>query len=392
MTPWLTFIGIGEDGLPGLSVAARTALDAAGTVFGAPRHLDLAQAGPRGTPWPIPFDPAPVLACRGTPTVVLASGDPFWHGAGGTLAPRLTPGEWTSHPAPSSFQIAANRLGWRLEECITIGLHAAPFSRLVNHLYPGARIIATLRHAPAVPALAHWLAAQGHPDATLTVLERLGGPHERLRSFRADQPAPDGIAAPVAVAVDPGATPGLPTIPGLPDDTYASDGQITKSPIRAITLAALAPRPGLHLWDIGAGSGSVSVEFCRAGGTSTAIEAREDRAANIRTNALRFGIDHCLHVVVGKAPDALNTLPRPDAVFVGGGGSQALFDHLRATLPPGTRLVANGVTLETETLLATLHARHGGSLTRIDIATATPLGSFRDWTAARPVVQWAVTL
>lgn len=391
MTPWLTFIGIGEDGLPGLSAAARAALDAAGTVFGAPRHLDLAQAGHRGKPWPIPFDPTPVLACKGTPTVVLASGDPFWHGAGGTLAPRLSPAEWTSHPAPSTFQIAANRLGWRLEDTITRGLHAAPFSRLVNHLHPDVQIIATLRDAAAVPALAQWLTDQGHPDATLTVLERLGGPHERIRAFRAHRPAPDDIAAPVAIALT-GAAKALPATPGLPDDAYASDGQITKSPIRAITLAALAPRPGDHLWDIGAGSGSISVEFARAGGRSTAIEARDDRAANIRANALRFGVDHRLHVVVGKAPDALQDLPKPDVVFIGGGGNQALFDHLQTTLPPGTRLVANGVTLETETLLSTLHARHGGTLTRIDIATATALGTFRGWTASRPVVQWAVTL
>jgi precorrin-6Y C5,15-methyltransferase (decarboxylating) len=391
MTPWLTFIGIGEDGLSGLSAAACRALDAADTVFGAPRHLALAGAGARGQPWPVPFDPAPVLARRGTPTAVLASGDPFWHGAGGTLTPRLTPGEWTSHPAPSTFQIAANRLGWRLEDTVTLGLHAAPFTRLVNHLHPGAQIIATLRDAAAVPALAQWLAAQGHSDAILTVLERLGGPHERLRPFRTTDPAPDGIEAPVAIAIT-GATSGLPATPGLPDGAFASDGQITKSPIRAITLAALSPRPGDHLWDIGAGSGSVSVEFCRAGGRSTAIEAREDRAANIRTNAMRFGVDHRLQVVAGTAPQALAGLPLPDAVFLGGGGSPELFDHLRATLPPGTRLVANGVTLETETLLATLNARHGGTLTRIDIATATPLGSFRGWTAARPVVQWAVTL
>lgn len=391
MTPWLTFIGIGEDGLPGLSAAARAALNAAATVFGAPRHLDLAAAGPKGRPWPVPFDPAPVLAHRGTPTVVLASGDPFWHGAGGSLAPRLDPAEWTSHPAASSFQIAANRLGWRLEDTTTLGLHAVPFSRLVNHLHPGAQIIATLRDAAAVPALAAWLADQGHPGATLTVLERLGGPQERLRSFRADAPPPQGIAAPVAIAIT-GTAMGLPMTPGLPDGAYASDGQITKSPIRAITLAALGPRPGARLWDIGAGSGSVSVEFCRAGGHAVAIEARDDRAANIRTNALRFGVDHRLHVVVGSAPQALAGLPRPDAVFVGGGGSAALFGHLQASLPPGTVLVANAVTVETETLLSTLHARLGGTLTRIDIATATPLGSFRGWTAARPVVQWAVVL
>lgn len=392
MIPWLTFVGIGEDGLPGLSAAARAALDAAQAIFGAPRHLALAGAGDRGRPWPVPFDATPVLGRRGIPTVVLASGDPFWHGAGGTLAPRLDPGEWASHPAPSTFQIAANRLGWRIEDASTLGLHAAPFSRLAGHLHPGARIIATLRDAAAVPALARWLCDRGHPDATLTVLERLGGPLERLRSFRAGASVPDAITAPVAIAIIPGAARGLPATPGLPDDAFASDGQITRSPVRAITLAALAPRPGEHLWDIGAGSGSVSVEFCRAGGTATAIEARDDRAANIRANALRFGVEHRLHVVAGKAPEVLRGLPGPDAVFIGGGGGPALIDQLRATLPPGTRLVANGVTLETEALFADLHARHGGTLMRIDIATAAPLGSFRGWQASRPVVQWAATL
>jgi precorrin-6Y C5,15-methyltransferase (decarboxylating) len=389
--PWLTLIGIGEDGLAGLPPPARAALDAARAVFGGPRHLALAAAGDRGRPWPVPFDAAPVLACRGQPTVVLASGDPFWHGAGGSLAPQLAPGEWISHPAPSTFQLAANRLGWRLETVTCLGLHAAPFARLTDHLHPGTRILATLAGPEAVAALAVWLAARGQVDARLTVLERLGGPAERIRAFRADTPPPETIAAPVAVAIAPGTRPGLPATPGLPDTAFAHDGQITKAAVRALTLAALAPRPGEHLWDIGAGSGSVSVEFARAGGRATAVEPRPDRAATIAANALAFGLDHRVAVVTGAAPAALPGLAPPDAVFVGGGASADLFDHLWTTLPPGTRLVTNAVTVETQALLGTLHHRHGGRLSQIALAETAPLGRFLVWEPAHPLWQWSVT-
>lgn len=389
--PWLHIIGIGEDGPAGLSAAARGALEAAEAVFGGPRHLAMASPGTRGRPWPVPFDAGPVLALRGRPTVVLASGDPFWHGAGGSLAPSLMPGEWISHPSPSCFQLAANRLGWRLEAAVCLGLHAAPFARLRAHLHPGARILATLRDGPAVGALALWLAARGQGDAILTVLERLGGPAERIRAFRAGAPPPADIAAPVAAAIEPGADPGLPATPGLPDGLFAHDGQITKAPVRALTLAALAPRPGEHLWDIGAGSGSVSVEFARAGGRSTAIETRPDRAATAAANAAAFGFEHRVRVVTGEAPAALGGLDRPDAVFVGGGGSEDLFGHLWTVLPSGTRLVANAVTVETQALVGALQARHGGHLMQVALAEAAPLGRFRVWEPARPLWQWSVT-
>lgn len=387
--PWLTLIGIGEDGV--LSEAALGALAGAAAVFGGPRHLSLAGVPPdRAHPWPVPFDAAPVLAWRGRPVVVLASGDPFWHGAGGSLAPHLAPGEWVSLPAPSTFQLVANRMGWRLEHVACLGLHAAPFARLSPVLGRGTPVIALLRDGAAVGALAEWLCAHGFADADLTVLEALGGPRERMRHTPAQGFALPDVAAPVAVAITTHA-PGLPRVAGLPDDLFAQDGQITKAPVRAMTLAALAPRPGDILWDLGAGSGSVSVEFCLAGGQAVAVEIRPDRAANIRANADAFGLAHRLTVIEGDARDAIATLPAPDAVFIGGGCDAALLQAVWDALPPGTRLVVNAVTIETEALVMATHATHGGDLIRVDLSRAAPLGRMRGWTPARAVVQWSVT-
>jgi precorrin-6B C5,15-methyltransferase / cobalt-precorrin-6B C5,C15-methyltransferase len=389
--PWLAIVGVGEDGLAGLSAASRAALEAAEVVFGGPRHLDLVQAGDRGRPWPVPFDAGPVLSLRGRRVAVLASGDPFWHGAGGTLAAYLSPGEWTSHPAPSTFSLAASRLGWRLEETVCLGLHAAPFARARPHLAAGARLILTLRDGAAVAALAAWLADSGFKGSALTIFERLGGPAERQRRITVGAPAPGDIDAPVAVALEVRGGDGLPRSPGLPEHLFAHDGQITKSAIRALSLAALAPRPGEMLWDLGAGSGSVAVEWCLAGGRAQAVEARADRAANVAQNARAFGIDHRLTVTAADWPAALPGLPPAAAVFVGGGLTAAALATLWDRLEAGTRLVANAVTLETEALLIAAQAANGGALWRYDVAKSGPLGPGRGWEAARPVVQWAVT-
>lgn len=384
--PWLSIIGLGEDGLPGLSDASRQALADAEVIFGGPRHLDLVAAGARGRAWPVPFDLAPVLALRGRRVAVLASGDPFWFGAGGSLSSALAPDEWRTFPVAGVFSLAAARLGWRLEKTICLGLHAAPFARLVPHLAPGARLICTLRDGAAVRALADWLAAQGWGASRVTVLEALGGPRERRREARAVALGFDDIAAPVAVAIEPAGGIALPRSPGLPEDRFAHDGQITKSPIRALTLAALAPRQGARLWDLGAGSGSISVEWALAGGQAEAVERHEGRLANIRANVAAFGLEHRIAVHAGASRDLLPALPAPDAVFVGGGFDQALFD----ALPRTARLVVNAVTLETEALLTALQARHGGDLIRIDIARAEPLGGLRGWQPTRPVVQWSL--
>ncbi|WP_426425019.1 precorrin-6y C5,15-methyltransferase (decarboxylating) subunit CbiE [Bradyrhizobium genosp. A] len=387
--PWLTIIGIGEDGLAGLSEASRKALANAETVFGGERHLSLADVGSRGRVWPVPFDADIVLSCRGRPTAVLASGDPFWHGAGASLAEKLYGDEWIAHPAPSTFSLAAARLGWRLEATACLGLHATPFERLVPHLAQDARIICLVRDAAAMGKLAKWLTERGWGASLLWTLAALGGPRESIDQHRADLFAEDIAGNLVAVAVQARGGQGIPRSSGLPDDLFVHDGQITKRPIRALALSALAPRPGERLWDIGAGSGSISVEWALCGGTSTAIEAREDRAVNIRSNAAAFGLAHRITVVTGQAPEVLATLDVPDAVFVGGGLDRAMFDAVWSRLAPGARLLAHAVTLETEALLGELHQRHGGELMRVDIAHAAPLGRYRSWEAARPVVQWS---
>ena len=412
--PWLSIIGIGEDGLSGLPRASRAALDAAAQVWGAPRHLALADVGARGREWPVPFSLDGLLAARRGPTAMLVSGDPFWHGAGGSVAAHLNPEEWRAFPAPGVFSLAAARLGWRIEDTLCLGLHAAPFARLRPELAAGRQVICTMRDINAPAELAAWLTAQGFGASAFWVLERLGGPMERIRRTTAESlaadlaalakdttsgndraPGPDPsvsarIAAPVAVAIETAGGPGLPRSPGLPEALFAHDGQITKSPVRALTLAALAPRTGELLWDLGAGSGSVSVEWCLAGGRAVAVERRADRAATIRANATSFGVDHRLTVIQADHA-ALPDLPAPAAVFVGGGLNAALFKALWGRLAPGTRLVVNAVTLETETLLAQLCAAHGGELLRIDLARAAPLGTMTGWQPARPVVQWSVT-
>lgn len=387
--PWLTIIGIGEDGLAGLSEASRKALDDAETVFGGERHLALAGITGRGRPWPVPFDADIVLSCRGRPTAVLASGDPFWHGVGASLAEKLDGDEWIAHPAPSTFSLAAARLGWRLEATACLGLHAAPFERLMPHLAQGARIICLMRDAAAVDKLAKWLTERGWGASLLWTLEALGGPREYIDQHRADLFAEDTAENLVAVAVQAWGGQGIARSSGLSDDLFVHDGQITKRPVRALALSALAPRPGERLWDIGAGSGSISVEWALCGGTATAIEAREDRTANIRSNAATFGLAHRITVITGAAPEALAKLDSPHAVFIGGGLDSAMFDAIWSRLAPGARLVAHAVTLETEALLGELHQRHGGELMRVEIAHAAPLGRYRSWEATRPVVQWS---
>lgn len=385
--------------MPGLSPASRAALEAAEIVTGAARLMALLGADGTVAPaaerriWPVPFADgiAPLLACRGRRVAVLVSGNPFWFGAGTTLARHLAPGEWRAHPGRSTFALAAARLGWPLETTLCLGLHATPFEHLIPRLAPGLRAILLMRDGAAPGAMADWLTGRGFGASRLTVLEALGGPAERVRETEAARFALDDVRHPVAVALEAagdGTT--LPRASGLPDDAFAHDGQITKRPVRALTLSALAPRAGERLWDIGAGSGSIAIEWLlsAAGNTATAIEQRGDRALRIRENAARFGLEG-LDIVEGAAPGALENQPEPDAVFIGGGLSQALLQALWARLRAGTRVVANAVTLESEALLAEWHAKAGGTLLRIELAEAGPLGSRRGWHASYPVVQWS---
>lgn len=391
---WLSIIGINDDGLSGLSVASRNAIDNADSIFGGSRHLKLVGAGERGLPWPVPFSIEQVLARRGKQVVVLASGDPFWYGVGGSLSEHLEPDEWTVFPAPSSFSLVASRLGWRLEETVCLGLHAAPFSRLRGVLSKGVRAICLVRDGDAVAQLAQWLVAHDFGSSRLTVLEELGGANERIRTQMSNQYSLSDVKYPVSVAIDCDGAGGLSRACGLNDDLFEHDGQITKQPIRAMTLSALAPKPGEILWDIGAGSGSISIEWLLAapGSRAWALESDTTRAERIHRNGERFGLEHRLNVIQTTAPDGLHNLPVADAVMVSGGASEALFEALWAVLPAGCRVVANAVTLESESLFSQWATSKGGSLLRLEMSRAHPLGSKRGWRAAMPIVQWSVII
>lgn len=395
--PWLTIIGVGEDGPEGLSSASRAALDRAEIVMGPPRHLALfPNIRAETIEWPVPFADgiARLGALRGRPVVVLASGDPFWFGAGSVLARHFSADEWRTLPGLSTFSLAAARMGWPIERTTCLGLHAASLSRIRPHLAPGERIILLLRDGHAVRELAELLTATGFGQTRLIVMERLGGPHERVTTTQADCLPETKFAHPVCVAVNvSGDGPALPRASGIDDGFFDHDGQITKRPIRALTLSALAPKPRELLWDIGSGSGSIAIEWLLTDPSTEAvsIEQRPDRAARIRANAAAIGVDR-LAVVEGRAPAALEDLAAPDAVFTGGGLSEVLLENLHQRLQPGTRLVANAVTLESEALLSQWRQRLGGELLRIDLAEAVPLGSRHGWRSAYPVTQWSVTL
>ncbi|MFN4101556.1 MAG: precorrin-6y C5,15-methyltransferase (decarboxylating) subunit CbiE [Pararhodobacter sp.] len=394
--PWLTIIGLGEDGPAGLTDASRAALEAAEVVTGAARHLALLPGLAAETRvWPVPFAVgiAPLLALRRRRVVMLTSGDPFWFGAGSVLARALAPGEWMALPGVSCFSLAAARLGWGLEGVTCLGLHAAPLTRLRPLLAPGLRAVVTLRDGAAVAELASYLTGEGFGVSRLWVLEALGGPHERVRAVTAAGYALEDVQHPVAVALDvAGGGAVLGAASGRADEWFAHDGQITKRPVRALALSALAPRAGELLWDIGAGSGSVGIEWILSapGLKAIAFEGDPERAARARGNADRLGADR-LVIVEGRAPEVLVGQPLPDAVFIGGGLSAGLLEVLFGLMPRGTRLVAHAVTLESEALLAQWHAARGGGLLRIELAEAAPLGRRRGWKAAYPVVQWSVT-
>ncbi len=396
---WLAVVGIGEDGLAGLGARARRLIGAAEVVFGGRRHLTLAAALVSGEAraWPSPFDAAmaEVLALRGRRVCVLASGDPIQHGVGATLARRLDAHEMEVVPAPSAFSLAAARLGWALHETETISLHGRAIEAIRPLLHPGSRILALTSDGSSPALLARLLVADGFGASRLCVLEALGGPHERLRDGIAARFADTACGALNVVAVEVVAAPGARVLPlGTLDDTlFENDGQLTKREVRAVTLAALAPRRGELLWDIGAGAGSVGIEWMLRHPSlrAVAIEADAARAARIRRNAAALGTPG-LTVVEGAAPAALAGLPAPSAIFLGGGGADpGVLDAALAALPPGGRMVANAVTLEMQALLAATAARLGGTLTTISIARAAPVGGMTGWRPAMPVVQWGWT-
>jgi precorrin-6Y C5,15-methyltransferase (decarboxylating) len=397
---WLSIVGIGEDGVEGLSASARGLISGAEIVFGGRRHLALAASLIRGAarPWPSPFDGAAdeVTAHRGRPVCVLASGDPFQYGVGAVLARTIDAREMNVVAAPSAFSLAAARLGWALPETVLLSLHGRALDFIRPHLQPSARIIALTSDGAGPAALAKLLGGDGFGASQLTVLEALGGPRERIRSTTADAYDFDAVDALNVVAVEVAAAPGarvLARTPGLADNLFEHDGQITKREIRALTLSALAPRRGELLWDIGAGSGSVAIEWMLADPSlhAVAIEQNAGRTARISRNAAAFGVPG-LQVIEGAAPAALADLAAPDAIFVGGGASDSgVLDAALRALRPGGRLVVNAVTLETEALLLARRAAFGGELVRIAIARADAVGTMSGWRPALPVTQWLWT-
>ena len=385
-----------------LDPSANAALDGAEIVY-APARLAAGRRDPRVRPWPSPFSEGVDVVEReraaGRRVAVLATGDPMHFGIGGTLARRLGADALDVRPAPSAFSLAAARLGWPLEDLGCLSLHGTGargrgVEALAQWVAPGRRLLALSADGGTPAAAARWLAVRGLGASTVTVLERMGMEGERVRSARADAFGLDGIDPFNAIALECVAAPGArwhPLAAGLPDEAFEHDGRITKRDVRAMTLARLRPRPGGVLWDVGAGSGAVGVEWLRlsSGGRVHAVEPREDRRAMIARNAASFGLAG-IGIVAGAAPDALEGLPRPDAVFIGGGiDTPGLAEACVEALPPGGTLVANAVTLEGEARLAALHATHGGDLVRAQLAHADAIGAFRGWRAAMPVTLWS---
>jgi len=401
MKPWLSIVGIGEDGLDGLSAEARVLIDEAEVLVGGERHLALV---PRGggdrrerLTWPSPLSALvdEIVGRRGTRVCVLATGDPLWYGIGVTLAKRIGPEEMTVLPSISAFSLACARLGWSLAEAETLTLHGRPLSLLARYLQPGARLLILSDGAQTPAQVAEALRARGYGRSRMTVLEHMGGPQER----RLDAPAKawnhDDISAFNTVAVDCVAESDaevLPLTPGLPDSAFRHDGQMTKREVRAATLAALGFQVDGLLWDVGAGCGSVAVEWMRMApqARAIAIERKPARVEMIRANVEKLGTPH-LKIVEGEVPDALAGLELPDAIFIGGGLTRnGVFEACWEALKPGGRLVANVVTLGSEAKLFALRETYGGEMTRIAITRAEPVGPHMGWRPAMPVTQWSV--
>lgn len=398
LRPWLAIVGIGEDGVEGLAPAASRAVSEASVVFGGDRHLTLGASLIRGDifPWLSPLeDTIPlVLARRGQPTCILATGDPYHYGIGATLARFVERGEVVAFPQPSAFSLAASRLGWAIQEACCLSLHGRALGRVIPSLQAGARILALSWDGTTPGKLAVLLAQHGFGASVLHICEALGGPRERVRSRAAAAFDLEDVSDLNTIGLEVNSGLGArsrPCTSGLPDDWFEQDGQITKSPVRAVTLAALSPYPGQCLWDIGAGSGSVSIEWLLSHPAmrAVAVERQGERAARIVRNAGVWGVSDRLTMVEGEATALLGDLPPPNAIFVGGGATApGLLDRCCTALPSAGRLVVNAVTLETQALLIDALRQRGGELLTLAIAQAEPVGGFHGLRPSMPVMQW----
>jgi precorrin-6B C5,15-methyltransferase / cobalt-precorrin-6B C5,C15-methyltransferase len=398
-TRWLSIVGIGEDGVDGLSPVAQRLIASAELVVGGKRHLGLADGLIRGRKlaWPSPIGEAmpEIEKHRGRPVVVLASGDPFHYGVGDMLLRSIPAAETLCLPQSSSFSLAAARLGWLLQDVALVSLHGRALEGIVRHLQPGARVLALSWDGETPSKLAKLLVGRGMGGSSITVLEAMGGPRERVRravakGFDLGEIAPLNTIA-LEVTASPDATV-LGLAPGLDDGLFEHDGQLTKREVRAVTLSALAPRQGELLWDIGLGAGSIAIEWLLRHPSLKAIgmEDQPERAARAARNAAALGTPDLL-IVQKRAPEAFDGLPPPDAVFIGGGLSDpGVFDAAWAALKPGGRLVANAVSLQSEARLIEYFQRHGGELVRLEVAKAGKAGTggVFVWRPAAPIIQW----
>jgi precorrin-6Y C5,15-methyltransferase (decarboxylating) len=397
---WLSVIGIGEDGVNGLSHDARMALDQADVVIGGERHHELVpELKPERVVWPSPFSKAIELISgfRGRKTAILVSGDPLWFSAGSLIQRRIPADEIRYYPQLSSFQWAAARMGWSLADLETVTVHGRPAEQIIPHFAPGARLLVLTADASSPGEVARLLVRRGFPASRMVALAALGGPREKRFDGVAadwaenDPGVPDFHLLAVECVADPQAEEFSRT-GGLPDHAFRHDGQLTKRVVRAATLSALQPYPNAHLWDIGAGCGSIGIEWIRAAreASCSAVEENVERLEMMSFNALELGAPR-LKVIAGSAPDALAGLPEPDAVFIGGGlTDKGVFDTAWQALKPGRRLVANAVTIESEGMLFSLYEKFGGSLERISVSEVNQIGRYHAMRPGMAVTQWTV--
>lgn len=393
MTPWLHIVGIGEDGMGGLTPATRAVVEAAEVIIGGERHHALAETiGAMRFSWPSPFNALieTLQAQRGKRVVVLASGDPLWYSVGARIGRSIDAAEIIYHPQVGAFQMAAARMGWSMADLETLTVHGRPVEQMIAYIQPDQRLLILTTGAETPAQIAAFLAARGFGQSKMTVLANMGGNDEArfdgiAENWTHDVPpfntlAVDCIAAPDAAL--------LPRVPGLADELFQSDGTMTKQEVRAATLAKLMPMRGALLWDIGCGCGSVAVEWMRGARYARAIgiEPRADRRAMAAANALALGAPK-LELVEGMVPAALDGLAPPDAIFIGGGLSREVFTSAWGALRPLGRLVANAVTLESEAELIELHREFGGDLVKLQIMRVEPIGNLSGWKPLRPVTQ-----
>ncbi len=398
MTPWLTVIGLGEDGFGALAGEQQGLIEDAALLIGGERHLAMVPDTARGERlrWrrPLLDTMRDIEVARGRKVVVLATGDPMSYGIGATLARRFSPDEMRVVPAVGAFDLACARLGWHREEVARLTLHGRPLDQLRRHLAPGRRILVLSEDGATPRQAASLLCELGYGRSAFHVLERLGGTDEQIYAATAETWTGDRTDDLNTIAVGCVAGPEaviLPLVPGLPDDVFAHDGQLTKRVVRAATVAALAPLPDTCLWDLGAGCGSVAIEWLRAvpDGRAHAVERVAARCEMIGRNASGLGVPQ-LDVVHGEIEHMVADLPPPDAVFIGGGLTASVVESVWDRLAAGGRLVANAVTLQGEGVLLQAHSVYGGDLVRIGVTHAAAVGDKTGWRPAMPVTQWSV--